>query len=513
MRHLPLLDEHCFRVLLEHSPEIIKLLARDGTVLYSSSGIKRVLGLDENDLVGQNIRDFLHPDDFDRCVKILQEIQRTSGQYMTADYRCRHADGSYRWLRGTVTNLLDDPCVNALVLNEHDITDQKEAERKLEELVGHEQSARVDAEQRSRSKDQFMGIVSHELRNPLTPVLLYASDIERDPDLPEKTRAEGSTIRQQVELEVRLIDDLLDLTRFSQGKLDLRLQTVDAHSIIHNVLNIYRDEIQQKPLELTLDLQSTRHHLHADPARMKQVFWNLLGNAVKFTPPGGSITITTRDVDPESVQVQVSDTGIGVPPELLEKMFQPFEQEAGGLSKRLGGLGLGLTICRALVELHGGQIRATSAGKGQGTTFEVVLPSFQAPVTAHPVTGISFPHSVSPAKILLVEDDLPTQQSLARLLRRAGYQIFTAGTVAEAVELAKNESLDLVICDIGLPDGNGWDLMRELRKSKPIVGVALSGYGMGEDEEQSHQAGFAAHLIKPIDVQKLEATIEQLHPM
>jgi PAS domain S-box-containing protein len=512
MRHLPLLDDHCFRVLLEHSAGIIKLLTREGTILYTSRAITRVMGYGEKESVGHNIRDYLHPEDLERCLQIVQEIPRTSGQYMTADYRCRHADGSYRWLRGTVTNLLDDPCVNALVLNEHDITDQKEAERKLQELFGHEQCARVDAEQRSRSKDQFMGIVSHELRNPLTPVLLYASDIERDSNLPEKTREEGGTIRQQVELEVRLIDDLLDLTRFSQGKLDLRLQTVDVHSIIHNVLNIYRDVIQQKPLGLTLDLQAARHHLHADPARMKQIFWNLLGNAVKFTPAGGSITITTRDVHPESVQVQVSDTGIGVPPELLEKMFQPFEQEAGGLSKRLGGLGLGLTICRALVDLHGGHIRAKSAGKGQGATFEVVLPSFQAPVTAHPVTSIALPRAASPAKILLVEDDLPTQQSLARLLRRAGYQIFTAGTVAEAVEWSKNESLDLVICDIGLPDGNGWDLMRELRKSKPIVGVALSGYGMGEDEEQSQRAGFAAHLIKPIDVQKLEATIEQLHP-
>jgi signal transduction histidine kinase len=367
----------------------------------------------------------------------------------------------------------------------------------------------------SRAKDEFMAMLSHELRTPLNPVLLLASDGENNQDLPPRTRTDFNVIRKNVELEARLIDDLLDLTRITRGKIILEKKFQDVHKILSDAIATVQREMEQKRIALDLQLNAARHDAFADAVRLQQIFWNLLKNAVKFTPEGGSITAET-EICGDKLQIKITDTGIGMTAEEVGQVFNAFSQGRRMDENRqnLGGLGLGLTISQKLAEFQAGQIYAASTGLGKGSTFIVELPLAEEPADDKMPKDELMP-KVTPdlrqhktIRVLLVEDHEPTRTTLAHLLARRFYQVATAASVAEARRLADAQRFNLLISDIGLPDGNGYDLMIELRKDNSIRGIALTGYGMEHDMARSQDAGFDVHLTKPIRIQSLEAALD-----
>jgi signal transduction histidine kinase/ActR/RegA family two-component response regulator len=383
----------------------------------------------------------------------------------------------------------------------------------LMEDATHEVETRRDLIAANTAKDQFLALLSHELRNPLSPVITMVSELDKMTDLPEARNA-LEIIRRNVELEARLIDDLLDITRIAHGKLQLTPETIDAHRAIHRALEICQRDIDSKHLEVRLDLAASAFHVKADPARFQQVLWNLIKNAVKFTPRG-SITISSVNNGSGRIVVEVADTGIGITPERLARIFKPFEQGESSITRRFGGLGLGLAISKAMIEAHGGVLRARSAGIDEGATFTVELGTVEAPAKVEEVlrtpviAGGTLQH-----KILLVDDHEDTCTGMRMILERRGYRVKTAHDVQSALEVAEDYPFELIISDLGLPDGTGFDLMKELRRRRgdSIRGVALSGFGMESDIERSMEAGFEVHLIKPVNLERLSEILRRVFP-
>jgi PAS domain S-box-containing protein len=393
----------------------------------------------------------------------------------------------------------------------NDITERKNLERQRELLLAQEERLRKDAEAAVRAKDHFLAALSHELRTPLSPVVLTIAAMERDPDLPLKFRKHAAMIRRNVDLETRLIDDLLDLNRVTSGKMHLQMQPTHLHSVLAQAAQTCASDTSAKNLNVQLELRADNDLVNADPARLQQTFWNLLRNSAKFTPEGGSIFIRTEN-PPGKVRLEVRDTGIGIEPEFLPRVFDAFEQGDVKTTRQFGGLGLGLAISKAIIDIHGGSIRAQSGGAGTGATFTIELPTAFAAeqeVVATPPpeqdTG-----GARRLRMLLVEDHPDTREVLATLLDSSNYAVKSVGSVEAALQLAAAERFDVVISDLGLPDGTGYDLMRQLRDRHGIKGIALSGYGMDQDLRRSREAGFLDHVIKPVDVSHLEAVIRRI---
>lgn len=378
------------------------------------------------------------------------------------------------------------------------------------------------ADEASRAKDKFLANLSHELRTPLTPVLAMVARLEVDSHLPAGVRAGLDLIRRNVELEARLIDDLLDLTRISRGQLELHAESVDLERVIRQALETC-DERLLAARRIDLDLAAPKRLIWGDPSRLVQVFWNLFNNALKFTPAGGWIRVRSYlDVDPAAagqppapcLVAEVSDSGLGIEPDALAKIFATFHDGVQA-ARRFGGLGLGLGISKAIVELHGGRLTAASGGRDKGSTFTCRLP-LQAPPAAgerpaeaslakpRPGPGVN-----RPLHILLVEDHADSATAMADLLGAMGHQVTVTGTVAAALAAAERGGLDLVLSDLGLPDGDGCELMRQLASRHRLRGIALSGYGMVEDVAKSHEAGFAFHLTKPVNLKTLRAALRR----
>ncbi|MGV3534025.1 MAG: ATP-binding protein [Chthoniobacteraceae bacterium] len=369
--------------------------------------------------------------------------------------------------------------------------------------------ARKAADQASRAKDEFLAALSHELRTPLTPVLLTAVALESEPDLSPDVRRDLAMIRRNVELEVRLIDDLLDITRIAHGKLRLESVVTDLHVLLAHTREIVREDAERKRLDLRFSLEAEQHHVEGDPTRLQQVFWNLVKNAVKFTPDGGRIDVTTFNPGSGRVVVRVSDTGLGIEPDALAWIFNAFEQGTLGGQPRFGGLGLGLAITREIVHRHGGSIEATSEGLGCGAMFAVDLVAIPAP-TKQPAIARAATGAARSLRLLLVEDHQSTRDVLARILRRSGHEVEVAGTGAEAISLAERIQFDVLISDLGLPDLSGLDLIQKLRAKHKLSGIALSGYGTEQDVARAKAAGFSAHLVKPISVDRLQEILQEI---
>jgi signal transduction histidine kinase/CheY-like chemotaxis protein len=366
------------------------------------------------------------------------------------------------------------------------------------------------------AKDQFLALLSHELRSPLSPVIAMVGELEAELPDSQPVREALEVVRRNVELEARLIDDLLDVTRIAKGKLQLSFETIDIHQILQRAYEICRKEIEAKNLEVEFRLRAVHTHVEGDPARLQQVFWNLIKNSVKFTPEKGRITIETLNPAPGKIVARVIDAGIGIEQEKIDKIFNAFEQGQEDITRRFGGLGLGLAISKALIAAHGGNINVESPGKDQGATFSVELNTVLKPIS---VDGEKRdqppePKAVQPIpthrRVLLVDDHYDTCIGMKRMLERRGYEITVAHTAEQAVEKVRSEDFDLLISDIGLPDRSGYDLMREVRVEKDLPGIALSGFGSEQDIDQAKQAGFSEHLTKPINFERLEKTIQDV---
>ncbi len=367
------------------------------------------------------------------------------------------------------------------------------------------------------AKDQFLALLSHELRNPLSPVIAMVSELELSMPASPSVRQALEVIRRNVELEARLIDDLLDVTRIAKGKLQLTFEIVSVHEILQRAYEICREDISAKQLETEFRLRAGEAHVEGDPARLQQVFWNLIKNSVKFTPAKGRIIIETHNPAPEQIEIGISDNGIGIEPEKIDKIFNAFEQGQSSITRRFGGLGLGLAISKAMVDAHGGRIRVQSSGKDNGATFSITLKTVPAPASA----GNGAQTTEAPAagrkrrelrqrRLLVVDDHQDTCTGMKLMLERRGYEITVAHSAEQAVERAQKQDFDLLISDIGLPDRSGYELMRELQSSKGLRGIALSGFGMEHDVNKAKAAGFSEHLTKPINFERLEEAIQGL---
>jgi PAS domain S-box-containing protein len=398
-----------------------------------------------------------------------------------------------------------DGTIRGAVLVFRDFSEHKEAQRHLQE-------AKEAAEHANKAKDQFLAMLSHELRTPLTPVLATLNLWEASEDLPRSMQGDVQMLRRSVELEARIIDDLLDLTRIAKGMLSFSPEPTDVHEVLQFLVGICHSEFHQKRLVLSMQLHAANHHVHTDAGRLQQVLWNIIKNAAKFTEAGGAITISTSNDRLGNLSIAIRDTGIGMATETLARLFRPFEQGDQRLSRRYGGLGLGMAISHALVELLGGAIMAESAGLGTGSLFTVTFPALQdlPPDRDRKKLRNAEGQEQGRMKILLVEDHSDTARALVRLLTSRGYQVQTAGTVATGIEAIEQGRFDLLMCDIGLPDGTGFQLLERVRGSCKTPALALSGFGMEEDVSKCKQAGFEAHLTKPVNFQKLEAAIWQL---
>ena len=366
------------------------------------------------------------------------------------------------------------------------------------------------------AKDQFLALLSHELRNPLSPVIAMVAALETHLADSAEVRQALDVIRRNVELEARLIDDLLDITRIAKGKLKLSLEPVSVHNVLQRALEICREDISQKALEIELNLNAHDHFVQGDPARLQQVFWNLIKNSVKFTEEGGRVSLATSNPQPGQIEIAVSDTGIGIEPDKVSKIFTAFEQGQSSITRKFGGLGLGLAISKAMVLAHGGIISASSPGPNGGATFSVRLGTIAEPVVhdgESPPNGaepVSRPVSANrPPRLLVVDDHEDTCTGLKMILERRGYDITIAYTADQATEKARQEDFDLLISDIGLPDRSGYELMQEMR-GRGVPGIALSGFGMEHDVNRARAAGFSEHLTKPINFERLEEVIQQL---
>jgi PAS domain S-box-containing protein len=507
-------SEAQLQLVTDHAPVLLIQCDREHRLKFANRTFAERFGFEAGQLIGMNFSDVMGAAAY---AAFQHHFDATlEGRRVEFETEVTQAGLGARWL-----HVIQEPertpggDVVGLVAVISDITERKLVEREI--LL-----ARDKAVAASRAKDDFLARLSHELRTPLNPVLLLASDAAQDTKLPEHVRAEFEMIAQSVTLEARLIDDLLDLSRIAHGKLVLELRPFDVHALLLEALSMMNLEAAQKHLAVSLELKADRHSVMCDDVRLKQVFWNLLKNSVKFTPEGGRITVeTSRDPESENIVIRITDSGIGMSPEEIGRIFEAFSQgdhSAAGSPQQFGGLGLGLAISRMLVEEHLGFISASSPGRNLGATFTIELPLCQAGEPEESRVASTHPYEKAPPtpdarvagrkpRVLIVEDHKPTSSALTHLLTRRQYAVVSASSIAEARAAAERETFDILISDIGLPDGSGYDLMNELRGQSGLVGIALTGYGMDEDVNRSQSAGFAAHLTKPVSMQGLDQAL------
>jgi len=514
-----------FRFMAESMPQKIFTAKPNGNIDYFNQQWMEFTGLTFEQIKDWGWKQFIHPDDVEENVHRWQHSIDT-GEPFEFEHRFRRSDGVYRWHLSRAFPMRDaEGRITMWIGSNTDIEDQKRTEETLREsetqvraLFETAEAARLSAEAAkmraegaTRAKDDFLAALSHELRTPLSPALLLATSLADDVALPPNVREDIDVIAKGIALQAQLVDDMLDITRITTGKLRLNLQPIDAHAALRHAYEIVRAEAQERKIEVTFDLAAAHNCIEADAVRVQQIFWNVLKNAVKFSLPGGAVTVGTRNPAEKEgmLVVEITDAGIGIEPEMVGKIFGAFVQEEHDGAHRFGGIGLGLAITHRLVELQGGQIYAESGGHGRGATFRIELPLEvpelsidEKPAPAPMAAGVP-----TARRILLVEDHEQTRSTLVQLLERRGHSVVGVTTAANAREIAAANDFDLVISDLGLPDGDGHKLMTELRDAYGLPGLALSGYGMGEDLERSRASGFFTHLTKPVDIHALDAAI------
>ena len=388
----------------------------------------------------------------------------------------------------------------------------------IRDLLERERQARIAADRANETKDRFLAVLSHELRTPLTPIVFALAALQREYSRHSPARRTVDArlprmlemISRNIALETKLIDDLLDLSRLAQGKLQLQPAVVDMHARVRDTLAMVDSDARAKHVAIETTLEATQPFVMADAARIHQVLWNVIKNAIKFTPDGGTVRVRTSN-DGNNLVIACDDTGIGIPPEVLPHVFEPFEQGSPDITRHYGGLGLGLAVGRSLVLAHGGSMTAKSDGVGKGSTFVVALPIATGeaePSSVDSRSSESMPHRS--LIILVVEDHDDTAQALRESLVARGHRVRVAASIAVALREAAADPCELLISDIGLPDGSGVDLVRQIEPSPTFGAIAMSGFGMEKDVVRSRDAGFATHLTKPVDFALLEKTISEL---
>jgi PAS domain S-box-containing protein len=385
-----------------------------------------------------------------------------------------------------------------------------------------ERTARIAAEQANRAKDAFLAKLSHELRTPLTPVLAIVSAALDQRSIPPELRSSFEIVQRNVHREARLIDDLLDQSLISLGKLRLQTELVDAHGLLHQILEDCAEFLRDADLIARLDISATNSRIAADPGRLQQVFWNLIINAARNSPARSHLTIRTRNIAAGTLTIEFQDEGRGLEASQLEEIFEPFTQGKVNGAQRRPGLGLGLSIGRWIVEAHGGTLVAESPGPGRGATFRLVLPNADPTVVA----TLDRPRAIGatakepegarkarrPTKVLLVEDNPDSLRALTMSLSLLGYEVRPANSLRTALAAAEDGRYDLILSDLELGDGTGLDLLRSMGPRRSVPAIALTGYGSEEDRKMCLEAGFEMHLTKPVVTRQLDEAIRSIIP-
>ncbi|MHA3770436.1 transporter substrate-binding domain-containing protein [Verrucomicrobiota bacterium sgz303538] len=495
-------SEAKLQTILDHSTALVFLKDLDGRYLLVNRMFEEHIGKKESEIIGRTDLE-LHPPELAQLYRendrkaldadvpmAFEEKSEFSGAgrtFLTTKFPIRDTNGAVKALGGVGT----------------DITDRKRFEQEI-------QAAREAAERASQSKDHFLAVLSHELRTPLTPVLAAVTEALSS-DVPHEMRSMLEMIQRNIELESRLIEDLLDLTRLARGKLTLNFRTLNAHELVQEAAAICSSGLAAKKQEVRFELDAEHPYINADAARMQQVIWNLIQNAIKFSPAGSEIVIRSFNSDDGQLVIQCIDRGVGMGRDVLSRVFLPFEQAESSLSRRYGGLGLGLAISRMIIEAHHGEIFADSPGPGQGSTLTIALTSVPRPKIEKTIPRAEAPtERAEQLRILLVEDSEDTRRVLAKLLRAKGHEVVTAENVADAKQLWFEQRFDLLLSDIGLPDATGLELAAELRSAGPLRAVAFSGFGSEEDVRRSKDAGFSEHLVKPLDINQLKQAVARV---
>jgi PAS domain S-box-containing protein len=489
-------EEERFRLIAENVRDYaIVLLAADGTVVSWNAGAERILGYRADEIIGRPDTRFFTPED--AAAGRPQRELRQAAEVGRADNECWlvRKDGSRFWASG-VTTALRDGELRGFVKILRDLTERKALEDELR------QRAEALAEA-NRHKDEFLAMLAHELRNPLAPVLTGVR-VARQAGADDRAREQALVmVERQARHLTRVVDDLLDVSRLTRGRVQLRPERLDLARLIRTTAEDARPLLEQGGLALAVQTPQTPVWVQGDPTRLAQVFQNLLDNAAKFTSRGGRVEVAAGvDEARQQAVVTVRDSGVGIEPDMLRRIWEIFAQADHSLDRASGGLGLGLALVRGLVELHGGRVEAASAGPGRGAEFTVRLPVVPEPA-ALTATGPTPGHAAGARlRVLVVEDNRDAADSLKLLLDLLGHEAKAAYTGPEGVRLAQDWSPDVVVCDIGLPGLDGYGVARQLRLHPGTAQarlVALTGYGSDEDRRRSRQAGFDYHLTKPAD--------------
>jgi PAS domain S-box-containing protein len=467
----------------------------------------------------------IHSEDREVVLAHFREAVQSRTE-LECEYRVFMPDGGVRWItsRGQIAySDSEEPQSFKMFGIMQDVTERKQAEAERERLLGAERAARQTAEEANRMKDEFLAVLSHELRSPLNAIVGYTNLMRGGRHRPEETPRVLEIISRNARAQQQLIEDLLDVSRAITGKMGLNLGPVEPEMIVQKTLDAVRPAAAAKQIALDATFDPALGVISGDADRLQQAVWNLLSNAVKFTPTGGRVTARLARVD-HYVEIAVSDTGKGIKPEYLPHVFDRFSQEDYSTTRRYGGLGLGLSIVRHITELHGGTVHAASDGEGRGATFTIRLP-LTAGQTAQPRTKTSHEAAgfkprkaeseLDGARVLVVDDDEDTRQLLKQIMENHGAAVTTAASAAEALEVIDAAPPDALVADIGMPGEDGYSLMRKIRELPPdrgggVPALALTAYARPEDRARAMTAGFQRYVTKPIEPDELAAVIANL---
>jgi PAS domain S-box-containing protein len=494
-------SEARFRQLADAMPQLVWTAGPDGAVDYFNSRAAEYAGLVQSPGDGLGWARVLHPDDIQRCQEAWRDAI-SSGMTYDCEHRLRMADGSWRWHLSRAVPVRDQQWhVVKWFGTATDIQDLKLAQEALREA--------------DRRKDEFLATLAHELRNPLAPIRNAVQILKRN-DAPEPTQeAARNMIDRQMQHMVRLIDDLLDVSRITRGKLQLQRQRLDLAQVLEHAIDVARPLIEHAGLDLSVSLPPQPVHVDADPVRLTQVLTNLLDNACKYTGKDGEIRLCAER-DGADVVVTVSDTGIGIAREILPQVFDMFTQVQSASERAKSGLGIGLALARGLVQMHGGDIEALSDGPGKGSTFIIRLPADQGTLVSPPAQPeTSSKPETTKHRVLVADDTEDVAKSLAVLLRLEGHEVATAQDGLEAVEAAERMRPDLALLDLGMPKLDGYGACRRIREQpwgKAMHIVAFTGWGQDEARRKCEEAGFDDHLVKPVDPDNVLQLLAELEP-
>jgi PAS domain S-box-containing protein len=526
-------EQHLAEESLRASEERFRIMADTAPVMIWTSGIDNLCDFFNKpwlDFTGRPLEaelgngwtDGVHPEDLEYCLQTYVVCFETRKPFKM-DYRLRRYDGQYRWIFDQgVPRFSSSGKFLGYIGSCVDVTERKQAEAEREKLA-EEQAARAAAEAANRSKDEFLAMVSHELRSPLSAILSYAQLLRVGPINIDAINRVVTVIERNAKAQTQIIEDLLDSARITTGKLRIELTPIDLVPVLEAAVDTVRPAASAKAISLVLDDESKPTEALGDPARLQQIFWNLLTNAIKFTPEGGRVSVAMHR-DAAQIRIIVSDTGQGIEPGFLPFVFQRFSQTDTSSARRVGGLGLGLALVKDLVELHGGTISAKSEGLGRGATFTVTFPARQTELVKSPPTEESSADilsdsttSLKDVSVLVVDDEEDIRMALSDALGRYGAQVTAVASGPQALAALANSPgnrrPDVLIVDMSLQDEDGYALLKKVRahqaehREDDIPAIAVTGYGREEDRLRALEAGFRMHLTKPFDLEKLVQAI------